>query len=1421
MPNFDHIMRNRVITLLMIWATASTLLTAQTAMQFMTADGISDNNVLCGLRDQYGFVWLGTNNGLNCFDGTQNTIYRNMVEENASFENNTITALYEHGSDIWFGGSFGLYVYHRSTNTFSRFNKKTKYGVVISATVQNIVRGQDGKIWIGTLGQGLFIYDPTTEELTQDSRHGSFISDVLALSDSPVFVASMQGDIYTFGSDGTMMKHFTIPDFVSDKNKICLAALDFTLYIGCGRGLFQVHRGEQTVVPVASTPVHALLAKGSELLVGTDNGIFVYSPATGQMQLYNDEGTAAPQPGRHQGRAIASPTSHEGPATLKINAMTWDRDSTLWVMTEMGGVLYLPMTRKDVGVVHLPETGQSQMIRAICEAPDGRLWIGSDSGLGRYDPATGIISPMGINEEIITLMLDGDDLWMGTRHNGIIVLNTTSGQKRDYRYSNDRSYTVPSNEITSLLRTSKGDIYVGTSWGLCRFERQTENFMWYFEIGSQTHITSLAEDKQGCVWAATSNHGLFRQWEPGSSFRNFVYNNRQPQVLSSNDVSTVFCDHQGDVWVATTDGTLSRYLPDEEGFERIDTQINYLQDQPIYFIVEDLSHNLWLGLETGILRLGLERRNDQAYLLQSNKDLSREPKPHNSAFVASNGQLYVGRYNDLVFFFPDRINFSLDKMPVYITSITFPFRSTEKTKNLSPQTSAEENSFNGQRPTTITLPYADNSFTLHFAAPHLMGRVAEQRFEYMLQGIDRDWARGTKNAEATYANIPPGTYEFLLRKAGNTNADTYARLHITILPPWYRTTLAYIIYALLVAAAVVWTQRRYSNKLRHRYARRMKEYQTQQEKANFESKIRFFINLVHEIRTPLTLMSLPLEAIEESLTTTRRPSRPSRPTPSPSMEGERPTPNPSLEGGEHIDLPSGLSAAELTAPLPGGRGKGEGLQHIAAIRRNMNYLLGITNQLLDFQKAEHGKMQIHLSSCNVNELLTGIYEQFADAIEVQGKRIQLQLPDEPVVTALDVDKVQKVMMNLVGNANKYARSEIIIRLESLSEEPEAKSKAASTHPSSLSNLRISVIDDGPGVPPSDHDKIFDLYYQIGNDSVAATLGTGLGLSYAKMLAEAHDGDLLLSDSVGGGSNFQLILPIKAGTGPTPNPSLEGGEHIDLPSGLSAAELTAPLPAGRGKGEGPLYTILLVEDNEELLQMTANALRQYFRVLKARDGQEALDVLPYNDIDVIVSDVMMPRIDGIELCKRIKDDVNYSHIPVILLTAKTTVEAKLEGMQNGADIYLEKPFSIRQLHLQIMSLLRMRQNFHERMKQINGTAAVDTNDGELGLSQQDILFMERLQQMVADNMRDEEFSIDQLAEQMNMSRSSFYRKIKALTDLTPIEYLKMRRLEQAATLLRQGLRITEVAERVGFTSSSYFAKCFKARFGVLPKDFVAR
>jgi signal transduction histidine kinase/ligand-binding sensor domain-containing protein/DNA-binding response OmpR family regulator len=1317
------------------------MLLAQPAVfhRYMAADGLSDNNVLCGLRDSYGFMWLGTNNGLNCFDGTQNIIFRNMVEENASFENNTITTLYEHNRDVWFGGSFGLYIYHRNTNTFTRFNKKTKYGVNISSTVQDIVESQNGMIWIATLGQGLFIYDPATDVLVQDSRHGAYICDILAQNDSPMFMATINGDVLLYSQKGNYQFKHTISGYMSDKHKLCLELIGQRLYIGTESGLYTIQRGEKEIVrlPVDGMGIHAMRRKGRDLLLGTDNGIYLYQPNSGQLLRYDNPDDRL-----------------NGLSDMKVNSLLWDKDSTLWVMTQMGGVSYMTAPRSDIHTTSLPGS-EGLMVRATCEATDGRIWIGSDSGLYSYDRSTQIITPYpALSTEINSLLVDGDNLWLGTTHQGIIVLNTTTGHQHRYQYSPNVSYTIPSNEITSLLRSSQGDIYVGTSWGLCRYEHSTDNFMWYFEIGSMTHVTSLAEDKNGCVWAATSNHGLFQQTAPRQGFRNFTYHSKDPRSIGGNNISTVFCDHSGTVWVCLTGGSIFRFLPESETFERFAPDMSILHEQQAYFIVEDTDHNLWLGMESCLLRINTQREDTNIKTIFSAEDLTRKQKPHNSACITSRGEFFSGRYNLLVHFYPDQIVFSEDYSPVYITQLTQPYKSVddedaEKTvHHLSPNDHQ------------ISLPYTDNSFTLHFSSPSFKGNNSQQHFEYKLEGIDQTWARGTKNAEATFANVPPGSYTFLLRNANDTDESHYARLSITILPPWYRTMTAFFVYFLLIATFILYMQHRYTMKLRRRYNRQMKEYQTEQEKANFESKIRFFINLVHEIRTPLTLMSLPLEAIEEKII-----------SPTGTREGVK--------------------------------------SHLSAIRRNMNYLLGITNQLLDFQKQENGVgISLVLRDTNMNDMLHDICEQFRDAMEVQGKQLQLQLPEKSFTARVDADKLMKVMMNLVGNAMKYAKSEVIVRLEHTDKE-----------------FTIFVIDDGLGVPPEEREKIFDRYYQIGKDSVAATLGTGLGLAYAKMLAQAHKGDLQYEDAPGGGSCFKLKAPSY------PPKATNAIEEKEEAQGTSFQGIVEPITDATGlspeavseqeKMESTTFRILLVEDNEELLQMTSDAMKPYFRILKARDGVEALDVLKFNEVDVVVSDVMMPRMDGTELCRRIKEDINYSHIPVILLTAKTSIEAKLEGMQNGADIYLEKPFSSKQLYLQIMSLLRMRQQFYERMRSIDGFQSLQEGEGSsLGLNQQDLQFLERLQQMVNENMRDEEFSIDNLAEQMNMSRSSFYRKIKALTDMTPIEYLKTRRLDQAALLLRQGVRITEVAERVGFTSSSYFAKCFRAKFNVLPKDYMA-
>ena len=1293
-----------------------------TFRKFMAADGLSDNTVLCGLRDSYGFMWLGTNNGLNRFDGINNTVFRNIVDENATYENNIITALFEYEDDIWFGGSFGLYLFHRDTNTSSRFDKRTKYGVNISSTVKKIVRAQNGTIWIITLGQGLFIYDPATDQLMQDSRHGAFYSDIIFDNEDGAFLASLDGSIVVYTQTGQYLSRYTIPDYQNDKNSICLEHNDIELFIGTEQGLYRLKDGQTAIEKMALSLPHGgirslCLRSKDYLLLGTEWGIY---------SLLIDSGTMT---------RLDDPDDRIGGLSDKvINQMVWDGESTLWVMTDMGGVCFMSLPSNSLNHIMVPAgvSGKKPLVNSFCETPDGTLWVGTTTGLYSYNRTTRQLTLVpidGANYEIDCVMADDDDLWIGTRHNGIIVMNTTTHALRRYQYSADRPYTVTSNDINCLLKTSQNDIYVGTSWSLCRYDRKTENFMWYAEIGAMTNVTDLAEDSRGCVWATSSNHGVFRQTGPHQGFTNYTYKSNTQGTLGSNYTTSVFCDRQGTVWIATKGDGICYYDTETNGFRSFGFPGSPLQNQQSYFISEDLQHNLWVGTENGMIRIGSERQNTHVEPVLASINMIREQKPYNAVFRSADGQLYVGCYGSFISFNPDHIVPNHHRSVVYIMSLILPQQSGDEQLRRS----LDHPFFaNGE----VELPYEDNSFTIRFASP-VFSSDKNVLYEYMLTGIDKNWSRPSANTEASYASLPPGDYEFMVREAGNDDSSTYARLLVTVRPPWYRTTLAYIIYVLLIVATIAYLVYRYTKSLSHRYGRRLKEFKQQQEQENFESKIQFFINLVHEIRTPLSLISLPLEQIEESKLSERNQ------------------------------------------------------EHARAIRRNMNYLLGITNQLLDFQKAEKGQIQLSLQRCNVNAMLTDAYHQFEDAIKLQNKQLQLQLPTEDIYTVLDRDKVQKVMMNLLGNAFKYAKSEIILRLEQTGED----------------KLCISVIDDGPGVPPSERDKIFDAYYQIAGDSTAKNLGTGLGLAYAKMLAQAHQGDLDEQDPPGGGSHFSLILPIRKDEVTEPVKPVEPIEPDDTQDTLPPSK--------------PTHRILLVEDNEELLQMTYDALRRYYHITRARDGMEALDVLKYTDIDVIVSDVMMPRMDGIQLCQRVKNDINYSHIPVVLLTAKTSVEAKLEGMQSGADVYLEKPFSSKQLHLQITSLLRMRQHFHERMQQIEGSMPAAEHADSLGMNQQDLLFMERLRQMTDENLRDEEFSIDQLAEQMNMSRSSFYRKIKALTDMTPVDYMKTRRLEHAALLLRQGGRITEVAEQVGFTSSSYFAKCFKARFGVLPKDYVGK
>ena len=438
---------------------------------------------------------------------------------------------------------------------------------------------------------------------------------------------------------------------------------------------------------------------------------------------------------------------------------------------------------------------------------------------------------------------------------------------------------------------------------------------------------------------------------------------------------------------------------------------------------------------------------------------------------------------------------------------------------------------------------------------------------------------------------------------------------------------------------------------------------------------------------------------------------------------------------------------------------------------------------------ENGGVQLNLKKCDINQLVSDVYGQFTSPAELKGISVMLDLPEGEIFASVDREKVCKIIVNLIGNAVKYAQSRIDIKLVSSGE-----------------GFRVSVSDDGPGIPDGEKQKVFEAFYQV-KDGKSGAVGTGIGLAFSKSLAEAHHGTLSLEDSVYGGSSFVLTLPW-------------GEEVVSEEPEVLIPESQNPVAEGSvAEAPGSKFTILLVEDNVDLLNLTRESLSTWFKVLKAQNGRQALEVLANETVDVIVSDVMMPEMNGLELTAKVKTDIEYSHIPVILLTAKTTLEAKVEGFEYGADVYIEKPFSIRQLHKQIENLLKLRQSFHKMMTELSGNSgASPVSLVEYSVSQKDCELMAKVRAAVEAQLSDEHFSVDTLAESLNMSRSNFYRKIKALAGMPPNDYLKTIRLNKAAELLKNGVRITDVCEQIGFSSSSYFAKCFKIQFGVLPKDY---
>ena len=769
-----------------------------------------------------------------------------------------------------------------------------------------------------------------------------------------------------------------------------------------------------------------------------------------------------------------------------------------------------------------------------------------------------------------------------------------------------------------------------------------------------------------------------------------------PQVL--------FADKDGTVWVGTRKNGLKRdFVP--VPVETTDGQISC-----VYSIKQDEYGFLWIACNLGVVRL--DPQSLQARVIAGHEILPQsESFVPEKAPVSSDGTVRFLTSEHTLLFDPSSYCIQREVPCAEITSIGF-------------RTSSDVIRVEGGLP--IHIPYSNNSLVINLALPSYI-RSESNSFRYMLSGVDDAMSTWSKHTPVSYNGLKPGKYKFIVEgMSGDGVASARANVYDVVIDPlWWNSNLAIVCYILSAILLIVFAILLIIRRVRSDYAYKLQVSRQRVEAESYKQKMNFFLGMVHEIRTPMTMMRLSLEKMSKAEEQTVR---------------ERAT---------------------------------------KVLVENLNNIGETINGILNYQNTESQGTQLLMIRTDLTKLCAGIGGQFEPMAKLKGLELSAMLPSEPVYVMADEMFFSKILNNLASNALKYARKRIGF---SLSVEQNS------------AVLRVN--DDGPGVSPEHKDKIFDMFYKVSGDKVAEASGMGIGLAYSRQLARAHGASITEENLPGGGASFIVEIPLM-----NMEKASLGGVNNELPVREEPSQV--------------LDSVLVVEDNISLCSALEEELSEWFVVHKASNGAEALDILESAPVDIIVSDVMMPVMDGLELCRTVKQRQEFNHIPFVMLTAKVSIQAKEEGLDCGADAYVEKPFSIAQIKAQIENLLKLRES--ARGAVMAGVGTGDTSRFEY-VSNADKEFLGRIDGLIENQLKEEDFSIDALADEMCMSKSNFYRKFHAVTGSSPNEYLKNFRLNRAAKLIREGLRINEAATSVGFYSSSYFAKCFYAKFGVLPKDY---
>ena len=1347
-------------------------------------DGFTQRAITSIIKDSDGFLWISTyGDGLFRYNGVDFKNYKQErnIKENSLNSSIVYSILQDSQKDIWIGSQVGLNFYNKNIDKFETINiqkeeKKLKFAI------HSIVEYDENTLLLGTHEFGLYKFDKKnlTHKLipykTNKPKLNLLINAIVKSSNGRFLIGTNHG-LMTFDPYNEVLqlaKLNTVSGYETiDKSIESLhVAKDNSIWIGTfSSGLLRIHHNNNDIYSIEEFSISqkrilSLAEKtNGNILCGTENdGLFEINYKSRNIKSYKQE-----------------KLKQNGIKSNSIWTVFTDNKDRVWLGYYNKGIdLHDDNYNKFSSIKSLPyETNSlnSSSVTGIAKDSDGRFWISMfDGGVDVYDPKNKKFINLydqkntiarGLNRlDIPTVFIDSkENVWIGTWDSGLFFLKHDSKKFVNINTTSNKSI-FKSNRVMSFGEDSKGTIWIGTFGnGLYSYNPNSESFTHHDTLEFQKYYTNTSSirkvlvDHKDAVWIGTRN-GLFKivkdktekfKVYSTNDLMNTVLNSEIDESKNSSIVFSLFEDSKKNIWIGTLGNGLAKFTAKNDSLIWYNLD-NGLIHETISSITQGTNGALWIGGNKGLSKLDIKKNTFTNF---NKKDgLLSNSFNYNAVFKDIDNVLYFGNLKGINYFNPDKIVYNQEKPTVYISNLKISNEIiTPRIKN-SPLKDVISKTKN------LVLNYEQSNFTFDYVGVNYT-RGENNQYAYLLKEFDENWNYVGTTRSATYKNVPPGDYTFMVKASNNDGIGNNipTTINIKVLPAWWATNQAIISYIILILLLVYIIYKYINTRIKEKreLSTERKEYKLFE--ALNAKKIQFFTNISHEFRTPLTLILTPLEDIIEEDT---------------------------------LDLPQSIKEKHNI------------------IYKNAKRLSRLINELMDFRKLQFNKMSINASQINIVPFIEEVVGHFEEEASLNNILLSVEYDQYDLIIWSDPSMLEKITFNLLSNAFKATPAEGLITIQI--NNPSNLIHLPLVHETNpVKAIEIIIKDTGLGIKKENLTKVFDRFYQANEMNEQYYGGTGIGLELVKSFVDLHKGKIVLTSKENIGTQFKIYFPLGYSHLKENNINKDQEKAINQYSDSQNEHLKNH---GYNSEENESKkTILIVEDNIELRTYVKNELKNDYIIKEAENGLEGIEKATKYIPDIIITDVMMPIMDGFELCERIKNDLKTSHIPILMVTAKGMQIDKVKGIDSGADVYLNKPFNMRILRSHLNQLITSRQLLFDKYFNTLSTTVNSNNTTSL-----DKEFMRSVLAHINENINDEKLNVEHLAGELFLSRSKLYRKIKALTGDTANEFIRKVRLEKAKQLISETEHtISEVCYKVGFSSPSYFTKCFKNHFGILPTE----